>query len=289
MSILIDEHTNVLVQGITGRDGSFHARTMQKDGTNIVAGVTPGKQGESLDGIPVYNSISEAQKEHRIDASVIFVPAKFAPSAIKEAADANVPLINCITEGIPVLDMVKIYSYVKERGLRLIGPNCPGLISPGKSKIGIMPAHIHKSGSVGVISRSGTLTYEIVYNLSQAGIGQSTCIGIGGDPIIGSSFVDILSLFKNDQDTEAIVMIGEIGGSDEEQAAQYIQEYISQPVVAFISGRTAPEGKRMGHAGAIISGSSGSPQAKVQALKDAGIPTADNPSDIPALIKKRLS
>lgn len=288
MSILIDENTCVLVQGITGRDGSFHARQMVADGTRVVAGVTPGKGGQKLDEIPVYNSVADAQAHFSIDVSVIFVPAKFASAAIREAADAGVKLIICITEGVPVLEMVDNYRYVKDLGSRLIGPNCPGLISPGKCKIGIMPYKIHKEGNIGVISRSGTLTYEVVYNLTTAGMGQSTCIGIGGDPIIGSNFIDMLELFQADPDTAGVVVIGEIGGEDEERAAEYIKNNMSKPVVAFISGRTAPPGKRMGHAGAIISGGKGTPQAKVAAFKDAGVAVADKPDEIPALLKEAL-
>jgi succinyl-CoA synthetase alpha subunit len=288
MSILIDESTNVIVQGVTGRDGSFHARQMVSDGTNIVAGVTPGKGGQKLDDIPVYNSVQDATADHRVDATVIFVPPKFASAAIREAADAGVPLIICITEGIPVIEMVENYRYVREKGLRLIGPNCPGLISPGKSKIGIMPYKIHRPGNIGVISRSGTLTYEVVYNLTVSDLGQSTCIGIGGDPIIGTTFTDLLELFENDPDTEGVVVIGEIGGEDEERAAEFIKEKMKKPVVAFISGRTAPPGKRMGHAGAIISGGKGTPQAKVAALEAAGVDVADKPDEIPGLMKKRL-
>jgi succinyl-CoA synthetase alpha subunit len=288
MSILIDENTNVIVQGVTGRDGSFHTRQMVGDGTRIVAGVTPGKGGQKLDEIPVYNSVAEAQKEHKVDATVIFVPPKFATGAVKEAADAGVPLIICITEGVPVLEMVEAYRYVKEKGLRLIGPNCPGLISPGKCKIGIMPYKIHKEGDIGVISRSGTLTYEVVYNLTTNGLGQSTCIGIGGDPIIGTTFTDLLELFEKDPGTAAVVVIGEIGGEDEEKAAEFIKTKMSKPVAAFISGRTAPPGKRMGHAGAIISGGKGTPQAKVAAFEDAGVEVADKPDEIPGLIKKAL-
>lgn len=288
MSILIDENTNVIVQGITGRDGSFHAKTMRADGTRVVGGVTPGKGGRKVDGMPVYNSVSDLMKDHRVDASVIFVPAKFASGAIKEAADAGVPLIITITEGVPVLDMVEMYHYVKGKGSRLIGPNCPGLISPGKCKIGIMPAKIHKPGSIGVISRSGTLTYEVVYNLTTGGMGQSTCVGIGGDPIVGSNFIDMLTLFEADPETEGVVVIGEIGGEDEERSAEFIEEKMTKPVVAFISGRTAPPGKRMGHAGAIISGGKGTPQAKVAAFQEAGVPVADKPDEIPALLKKQL-
>ena len=288
MSILINEETNVLVQGITGRDGSFHARQMKKDGTNVVAGVTPKKGGQEVEGIPVYNSVKEAQGEHRIDASVIFVPAKFATAAIMEAADASVPLIICITEGVPVLEMLKAYNYVQSKGLRMIGPNCPGLISPGKCKIGIMPYHIHKPGKIGVISRSGTLTYEVVYNLTTNGMGQSTCVGIGGDPVIGTKFVDALALFEEDPDTDAVVVIGEIGGEDEEAAAEFIKNKMSKPAVAFISGRTAPPGKRMGHAGAIISGGKGTPEAKVQAFEAAGVRVANKPDEIPGLLKEKL-
>jgi succinyl-CoA synthetase alpha subunit len=288
MSILIDENTNVIVQGITGRDGSFHAKTMKADGTKVVAGVTPGKGGQEMEGIPVYNSIADCQKEHRVDATVIFVPAKFSSAAIREAADAGVPLIICITEGVPVLEMVDNYDYVKKKGLRLIGPNCPGLISPGKCKIGIMPWKIHLPGDIGVISRSGTLTYEVVYNLTTNDLGQSTCVGIGGDPVIGSTFVDILELFEKDPDTAAVVVIGEIGGEDEEAAAEFIKTKMNKPVVGFISGRTAPPGKRMGHAGAIISGGKGTPAGKIQAFKDAGVPVADKPDEIPDLIRKKL-
>jgi succinyl-CoA synthetase alpha subunit len=288
MSILIDEKTRVLVQGITGRDGSFHARSMVTDGTNIVGGVTPGKGNEKLDDIPVFNSVADALEVTGVDATVIFVPAKFASSAIREAADAGIGLIICITEGLPVVEMVSNYHYVQRKGLRLIGPNCPGLISPGKCKIGIMPARIHKQGSIGVISRSGTLTYEVVYNLTTAGYGQSTCIGIGGDPVIGSTFTDMLELFENDPDTEAVIVIGEIGGEDEEAAADFIRENMSKPAVAFISGRTAPAGKRMGHAGAIISGGKGTPEAKIKAFEAAGVPVADKPDEIPELLRKQL-
>ncbi|MFW5694431.1 MAG: succinate--CoA ligase subunit alpha [Alkalispirochaeta sp.] len=288
MSILIDENTNVLVQGITGRDGSFHARQMIKDGTKVVAGVTPGKGGQKMDEVPVYNSVPDAQKDHRIDAAVIFVPAKFAAAAVKEAADAKVPLIITITEGVPVLEMLEAYHYVKQQGLRMIGPNCPGLISPGKCKIGIMPYHIHLPGNIGVISRSGTLTYEVVYNLTNNNMGQSTCIGIGGDPVIGTSYIDALEMFEKDPGTDGVVVIGEIGGDDEEKAAEFIKNKMSKPVVAFISGRTAPPGKRMGHAGAIISGGSGTPEAKVQAFEDAGVPVANKPDEIPALLKQKL-
>ena len=289
MSILIDENTSVIVQGVTGRDGSFHARQMVADGTNIVAGVTPGKGGLKLDEIPVYDNVGGAAADHRIDATVIFVPPRFASSAIREAADAGVALIICITEGMPVLEMIENYRYVKDKGLRLIGPNCPGLISPGKSKIGIMPYKIHKEGDIGVISRSGTLTYEVVYNLTVGGLGQSTCIGIGGDPVIGTTFTDLLELFEADPNTSGVVLIGEIGGEDEERAAGYIHEKMAKPVVAFISGRTAPPGKRMGHAGAIISGGKGTPQAKVEAFENAGVGVANKPDEIPGLMKQALA
>lgn len=288
MSILIDEKTNLLVQGITGRDGSFHAKQMKRDGTNVVAGVTPGRGGQEVEGIPVYNTVKEAQENHKIDASVIFVPAKFATAAVKEAADAGVPLIICITEGVPVLEMLDAYHYVRGKGLRMIGPNCPGLISPGKSKIGIMPYHIHKPGNIGVISRSGTLTYEVVYNLTTNGLGQSTCVGIGGDPVIGTNFIDALELFEQDPETDAVVVIGEIGGEDEEAAAEFIKNEMSKPAVAFISGRTAPPGKRMGHAGAIISGGKGTPEAKVEAFEAAGVRVANKPDEIPGLLREKL-
>ncbi len=288
MSILIDSNTHVIVQGITGRDGSFHAKAMLADGTKIVAGVTPGKGGGEIDGIPVYNSVKEAQAAVRVDASVVFVPAKFASQAVREAADAGVPLIACITEGVPVLEMLQTYYYVRERGVRLIGPNCPGLISPGKCKIGIMPLRIHEPGGVGVISRSGTLTYEVVYNLSTSGLGQSTCVGIGGDPIIGTGFIELLEMFEHDDETTAVVLIGEIGGEDEEAAAEYIANNMTKPVVAFISGRSAPAGKRMGHAGAIISGGKGTAEAKVAAFAAAGVPVAEKPDEIPGLLKERL-
>ncbi len=287
MSILIDENTKVIVQGATGRDGSFHLRSMKADGTKIVAGVTPGKGGAVVDGIPVFNSVAEARNATGADAGVIFVPAKFASAAMKEASDAGVPLIICITEGVPVLDMVEIYHLVRSRGQVLIGPNCPGLISPGKCKIGIMPASIHKLGKVGVISRSGTLTYEVVHALTQAALGQSTCIGIGGDPIIGTGYLDLLERFEADKDTNAVVLIGEIGGDSEEQAAEFIKTSMHTPVVAFISGRSAPEGKRMGHAGAIISGGQGTAEAKVAAFEAVGVPVADTPSEIPAMVANR--
>lgn len=288
MSILLDENTKVIVQGITGRDGSFHTKTMIKDGTTIVAGVTPGKGGESMDGIPVYNSVADCLKVHEVDASVIFVPAPFAAGAVREAINASIPLVVCITEGVPVQEMTDLYHKARTKGSVLIGPNCPGLISPGKSKIGIMPLRIHKSGGIGVISRSGTLTYEVVNELTLAGMGQSTCIGIGGDPIVGSGFVDLLKLFEEDDETEAVVLIGEIGGEAEEEAARFIKDKMSKPVVSFISGRSAPKGKRMGHAGAIISGGKGTAEAKVAAFKSAGVDVADKPDEIPALLRKKM-
>jgi succinyl-CoA synthetase alpha subunit len=261
---------------------------MKADGTKIVGGVTPGKGGQDVDGMPVYNSVKDALAHTEVDVSVIFVPAAFASNAIKEAADAGIPLIVCITEGVPVVDMLRMYHYVQRKGLRLIGPNCPGLISPGKSKIGIMPARIHLKGNIGVISRSGTLTYEVVYNLTASKMGQSTCVGIGGDPIVGSSYIDMLKLFEADPETDGVVVIGEIGGEDEEAAADFIRKHMTKPVVAFISGRTAPPGKRMGHAGAIISGGKGTPEAKIKAFQAAGVPVADTPDQIPDLLKERL-
>ena len=288
MSILINASSQVIVQGITGRDGAFHARAMLKDGTKIIGGVTPGKGGTTVDQLPVFNTVADLQREHRVDASIIFVPAPFADGAMREAIDGNIPLIICITEGIPTLEMAEIYHYARRQGVRLIGPNCPGLITPGQCKVGIMPARIHTPGPVGVMSRSGTLTYEVVYSLTRAGIGQSTCIGIGGDPIVGSNFIDLLELFEADPETKAVVLIGEIGGDDEERAAEYIARSISMPVVSFISGRTAPEGKRMGHAGAIISGGQGTAQAKVEAMRAASIPVADTPEEIAGLIAERL-
>lgn len=289
MSILIDEQTRVIVQGITGRDGSFHTASMLEYGTKVVGGVTPGKAGQSVSGVPVFNTVKDAVNETGATCSIIFVPPKFATAALREAADAGIKNLICITEGVPILQMVENYQYLKTTGVRLIGPNCPGLISPGKSKVGIMPGRIHKPGNIGVISRSGTLTYEVVYNLTEAGLGQSTCVGIGGDPVVGTGYVDLLSLFENDSATSAVVLIGEIGGEDEERAAEYIKSSMRKPVVAFISGRTAPPGKRMGHAGAIISGGKGTAEAKVKAFEAAGVPVADKPDDIPVLIKERLA
>ena len=288
MSILVNENTKVMVQGITGRDGSFHTRAMVADGTAVVGGVTPGKGGQHLDEVPVFDTVAECKEATGADCSVIFVPAKFATAAVKESADAGIPLIVCITEGVPVLEMLESYYHVVERGSRLIGPNCPGLISPGECKVGIMPYKIHKKGSIGVISRSGTLTYEVVYNLTSSGLGQSTCVGIGGDPIVGTSFVDLLEMYEADAGTSGVVLIGEIGGEAEENAAHFIKSTMSKPVVSFISGRTAPPGKRMGHAGAIISGGKGTPEAKIAAFEDANVPVADRPDEIPDLLKERL-
>ena len=271
MSILIDKDTRLLVQGITGREGSFHTRQCVAYGTHVVAGVTPGKGGQSLDGIPVFNTMGEAVGRTGANASLIFVPSPFAADAILESAAAGLGLTVCITEGIPIRDMLKVVPFLRRKNCCLIGPNCPGVISPGRSKAGIMPGQIHKEGSVGVISRSGTLTYEVVHQLTQSGLGQSTCIGIGGDPIIGSSFVDMLKLFDEDPDTQGVVLIGEIGGNDEETAAEYIRDHFSKPVVGFVAGLTAPPGKRMGHAGAIISGSGGTAGEKIAAMRKGGI------------------
>ena len=289
MSILVDENTRLLVQGITGRDGSFHTGQMIEYGTNVVGGVTPGKGGQEVHGVPVFNSVKEAVEATQANATVIYVPARFAPGAVMEAADAGIELIICITEGVAVLDMVEVYHTVRERGLRLIGPNCPGAISPGKSKIGIMPGSIHKPGSVGVISRSGTLTYEIVHALTQSGIGQSTCVGVGGDPIIGSSFRDLLPLFEADEQTEAVVLVGEIGGDEEERTAAFIKEHISKPVFSFIVGHTAPEGKRMGHAGAIVSGGSGTAESKTAAFNSAGVPVAKTLDELAGLVRDHFA
>lgn len=288
MSILIDERTRVLVQGITGSEGSFHSRRMAEYGTKIVAGVTPGKGGGSLDGIPIYNSVEKAVSHDQIDASAIFVPARFAPDAIIEAADSGIRLIVCITERIPMHEMLKVYHMLRHRGTRLIGPNCPGLISPGKAKLGIMPGDIFTPGPVGVVSRSGTLTYEIAAQLSRVGLGQSTVIGIGGDPIVGSSFIDILKLFEQDPETELVVLVGEIGGRDEEEAADFIHSTMTKPVIAYIAGFSAPPGKRMGHAGAIVSGGEGTAAAKAKALESRGIPVGRTPREIAELAKQAL-
>jgi succinyl-CoA synthetase alpha subunit len=288
MSILVDEYTRLLVQGITGREGTFHTQQAVAYGTKVVAGVTPGKGGSRVDGVPVFNTVHAAVQETGADASIIFVPPAFAADAILEAADAGMPLVVCITEGIPTLDMARVMRYLSGTQTRLIGPNCPGIISPGKCKIGIMPGHIHRQGHVGVVSRSGTLTYEAVGQLSALGLGQSTCIGIGGDPIIGTSFVDILRLFNADAETHGIVMIGEIGGTAEEEAAAFIKANVKKPVVGFIAGRTAPPGRRMGHAGAIISGGKGTAADKIAALQAAGIAVAESPALIGETLKKSL-
>lgn len=287
MAIFFNEDTKVIVQGITGRDGGFHTKQMVDYGTKVVGGVTPGKGGTEAHGLPVFNTVVEAVEKTGANCSVIFVPAKMAADAIMEAASAKVPLIICITEGVPVQDMLKVYPYVKKQGVRLIGPNCPGLITPGVGKAGIIPGHIHSPGRIGVVSRSGTLTYEVDYSLTKAGYGQSTCVGIGGDPIIGTSFLDVLEAFEADKDTDAVVLMGEIGGNDEEKAAEYIAT-MTKPVVAFISGRTAPPGKRMGHAGAIISGGSGTAESKVAAFNKVGVKVADTPSQVVGLLEEAL-
>ena len=289
MSIFIDRDTKLVVQGITGRDGSFHSSQMIEYGTRVVAGVTPGKGGQQFDGsVPIFDTVAEAVAQTEANTSVIYVPARFAVDAIYEAADAGVELVVCITEGVPVLDMTKVIPFLREKGTRLIGPNCPGAISPGRSKVGIIPGQICVEGGVGVVSRSGTLTYEIIHQLSTNGCGQSSCIGIGGDPIIGTNFIDCLAAFEADPDTDAIVMIGEIGGTDEQKAAQYVADYVSKPVVGFIAGQTAPPGRRMGHAGAIISGSSGTAAEKMAALEAAGIGVMKRPKDVVPMLKERL-
>lgn len=288
MSILVGKDTRVIVQGITGRDGSFHAQQMIDYGTQIVGGVTPGKGGQTALGRPVFDSCKEAVEKTGADVSIMYVPAKFAKAAMIDAANSGIRMLVAITEGIPTLDVLAAYEILKEKNVRLIGPNCPGLITPGACKIGIMPASIHAPGRIGVISRSGTLTYEIVHELTMAGLGESTCIGIGGDPIIGSKFVDLLPLFEQDTETDAVVLCGEIGGQDEVEAARYFQLHMSKPVIGFMAGLTAPPGKRMGHAGAIISGGKGTPEAKLEALRDAGVKIADTPSDIGAAMASLL-
>lgn len=290
MSILLDKKTRVVVQGITGGEGSFHTKQMIEYGTNVVAGVTPGKGGQKFEdtNVPIFNTVAEAVKVTKADASAIFVPPPFAADAILESTNAGIKFIVCITEGIPTKDMIAVYNSIKEKNVRLVGPNCPGVISPGKAKIGIMPGFIHKQGNVGVVSRSGTLTYEAVKQLSDLGIGQSTCVGIGGDPIIGSRFIDVIKLFNEDPGTEGIVMIGEIGGSAEEEAADFIKKNVKKPVVGFIAGRTAPPGRRMGHAGAIISGGKGTAAEKMAAMKKAGIHVVESPAEIGITMKKAL-
>ncbi len=288
MSILIDKNTRLIVQGITGRDGGFHASKMKAYGTNVVGGTSPGKAGENVEGIPVFNTVRDAVKETEANTSVIFVPAPFAKDAMLEAADAGIKLIICITEGVPTLDVVEAYRYIKLKGANLIGPNCPGLISPEKSMVGIMPTMIFKEGSTGVISRSGTLTYEVVYNLTSKGMGQSTAVGVGGDPIVGLYYQELLEMFENDPETDSIALIGEIGGDAEERAAEYIKNHVTKPVAAFIAGQQAPPGKQMGHAGAIISSGSGTAAEKIAAFEAVGVPVANEPSQIPDLLKSRL-
>ena len=288
MSILIDKSTKLVVQGITGRDGSFHTKKMLEYGTNIVAGVTPGKKGEKIEGVPVFNTVKEAVEKTEANTSILFVPAKFAVDAINEASDAGIKLIVAVSEGIPTLDMVRLMTFMKKNGTNLIGPNSPGIISPGKTKVGILPGQIFKQGSIGVVSRSGTLTYEIVNHISNSGLGESTCLGIGGDPIIGLKFIDCLELFSKDEETKAVVLVGEIGGSDEEEAALYIKKNFSKPVVGFIAGLTAPPGKRMGHAGAIVSGGTGTAEEKIKAFESVGVPVAKEPEEIVKLLEEKI-
>ena len=288
MSILINKATRLIVQGITGRDGAFHATKMKEYGTNVVGGTSPGKAGQEVAGIPVFNTVKDAVKATNANTSVIFVPAAFAKDAMLEAADSGIKLIICITEGVPTLDVVEAYRYIRDKGANLIGPNCPGLISPDESMVGIMPTNIFKKGHTGVISRSGTLTYEVVANLTANGFGQSTAVGVGGDPIVGLYFQDLLELFQNDPETDSIALIGEIGGDAEERAADYIKRCVTKPVVAFISGREAPKGKQMGHAGAIISSGSGTAAEKVAAFEAAGVPVARETSEIPTLLKAKM-
>jgi succinyl-CoA synthetase alpha subunit len=290
VSVFIGKDTTLVVQGITGRDGSFHTKQMIEYGTRVVAGVTPGKGGQKFEGtVPIYNTVADAVQATGANTSVIYVPPMFAADAIIEAADAGVQLIVAITEGVPVLDMTRVYPYVKDKGVRLLGPNCPGLISPGESKVGIIPGRICTPGPVGVVSRSGTLTYEIVYQLTRAGIGQTTCVGIGGDPINGTNFIDALAAFEADPATKVVCMMGEIGGTDEQEAARFVKEHMTKPVVGFIAGQTAPPGRRMGHAGAIISGSAGTAAEKIQAFQEAGMGVAKRPIDFVELVKAHLS
>ncbi|HJQ12747.1 MAG TPA: succinate--CoA ligase subunit alpha [Gemmatimonadaceae bacterium] len=289
MSIFIDKNTRLLVQGITGRDGSFHAKQMMEYGTQVVAGVTPGKGGQQFENkVPIFNTVAEAVKQTGANTSVIYVPPPFAADAMMEAADAGIEFIVAITEGVPVLDMTRVYPFIKERGLRLLGPNCPGLISPGKANVGIIPGRICKAGNVGLVSRSGTLTYEVVYQMTRANIGQTTCVGIGGDPINGTNFIDCLAAFEADPDTKAVVMIGEIGGTDEQEAARFVSQKMKKPVVGFIAGQTAPPGRRMGHAGAIISGSAGTAAEKMQAFEENGVGVAKRPRDVVDLLKRAM-
>ena len=290
MAIFVDKNTRLLVQGITGREGEFHSLQMIDYGTQIVAGVTPGKGGQmACDGqVPVFDTVAEAVAATQPNASVVYVPARFAADAILEAADAGIPLVVCITEGVPVLDMIRVCAYLDQKGARLVGPNCPGLLSPGEAKVGIMPGHIATPGPVGVVSRSGTLTYEVVYALTVRGIGQTTCVGIGGDPIIGTTFIDVLEMFEKDPLTEQVVLIGEIGGSDEERAARFVAERMTKPVTAFIAGRTAPPGKRMGHAGAIIQGGTGTAAEKIAAFEAVGVRVAEHPEQISELVGQNV-
>jgi len=289
VSVFIDKGTRLLVQGITGRDGSFHAKQMIEYGTQVVAGVTPGKGGQKFEGsVPIFNTVAEAVEATGANTSVIYVPPPFAADAMMEAAAAGLKLVVCITEGVPVLDMTRVYPYVKEHGARLVGPNCPGLITPGESKVGIIPGRICAPGAVGVVSRSGTLTYEVVYQLTRAGLGQSTCVGIGGDPINGTNFIDVLQALEQDPRTTAVAMMGEIGGTDEQEAAAFVKQHMRKPVVGFIAGQTAPPGRRMGHAGAIISGSSGTAEEKLQAFRDAGMGVAQRPADFVPLLRERM-
>jgi succinyl-CoA synthetase alpha subunit len=289
MSIFIDSGTRLIVQGITGRDGSFHTKQMIEYGTTVVGGVTPGKGGQKFEGtVPIFNTVSEAVKATGANTTVIYVPPPFAADAMMEAADAGVSLIVAITEGVPVMDMTRVYPFVRERGARLLGPNCPGLISPGKSKVGIIPGRICTAGSIGLVSRSGTLTYEVVYQMTRAGLGQTTCVGIGGDPINGTNFIDCLAAFEADEDTTSVVIIGEIGGTDEQEAARFVKENMTKQVVGFIAGQTAPPGRRMGHAGAIISGSAGTAAEKIQAFEENGIAVAKRPIDVVGLLKARM-
>jgi succinyl-CoA synthetase alpha subunit len=289
MAILIDRETRLVVQGITGREGSFHALRNKEYGTHVVAGVTPGKAGQSVDGIPVFDGVADAVETTSANTSLIFVPARFAADAVLEAADAGIRLIVCISEGIPVLDMARVYNYLRGKDHVLIGPNCPGLISPGRANVGIIPWEITNEGPVGVVSRSGTLTYQIMNELTQRGIGQTTCIGVGGDPIVGTGFVEVLARFEEDSDTKVAVLIGEIGGDDEERAASFIEQHMSKPVIAYVAGFTAPPGKRMGHAGAIITGSRGTAQAKAEAFERAGVRVGRNPADVAELVQGVLS
>jgi len=289
VSVFIDNNTKLVVQGITGRDGSFHAKQMMEYGANVVAGVTPGKGGQKFENtVPIFNTVYEAVEKTGANTSVIYVPPMGAADAMMEAADAGIELVVCITEGVPVLDMTKVYPFIKEKGARLLGPNCPGLISPGKSKVGIIPGRICTPGPIGLVSRSGTLTYEVVYQMTRAGLGQTTCVGIGGDPINGTNFIDCLAAFEKDPDTKAVVMIGEIGGTDEQEAAKFVKEHMTKPVVGFVAGQTAPPGRRMGHAGAIISGSAGTAAEKMQAFEENGLGVAKRPIDVVGLLQARL-